>query len=141
MNNNLHPDVWADLALLYQAGEASPATRALLEQQATVDSELARRLVADADLAPLKIPAAPATPDVQQRALRSINHWNRLYSTFRGLAFGLTLLPFSFRYELDTHELTFFLWREAPNLCALSLAIGVCCFVAAAKFRKLRQLS
>ena len=40
----LHPDVLTDLVILYHAGEASQATRSLLETEAAANKELAAAL-------------------------------------------------------------------------------------------------
>ena len=64
---NMHPDILNDLAVLYQAGEASPATRELLEREALSNPELARQLMPAKDLAKIEI----QTPDAQRRALKS----------------------------------------------------------------------
>ena len=131
---NMHPDILNDLAVLYQAGEASPATRELLEREALSNPELARQLMPAKDLAKIEI----QTPDAQRRALKSIGHWNRLYTNFTGAAIAFTLLPFSI--VVRHGEVTFFMLRDAPAIAIASLSIGIASAVAALRFRQLRKL-
>ncbi len=123
---NLHPDILKDLAMLYQAGEASTATRDLLEHQAASHPEFAEFLQPLGN-APAKIEIA--MPDAQRRALKSIGTWNRLYSAFSGFAIALLLLPFSFALDTRSGEFSFFLWRES----------GIAFAAAAFRFRRLRK--
>lgn len=69
----LHPDVLTDLVILYHAGEASQATRSLLEAEAVTNPPLAAALAAP----PRQVAPLPAVPqDTGRIALREIN---RLY--------------------------------------------------------------
>jgi hypothetical protein len=69
----LHPDILTDLVILYHAGEASQATRNLLETEAAANPQLAAAIAAPPrEAAPL--PAAPQ--DAGRVALREIG---RLY--------------------------------------------------------------
>ncbi|MBM3787140.1 MAG: hypothetical protein FJW30_22515 [Acidobacteria bacterium] len=68
----LHPDILTDLVILYHAGEASQATRTLLEERAASDPAIAAALQAPPRI-PSPLPAAPK-PD-HRLALRSArNH-------------------------------------------------------------------
>jgi hypothetical protein len=67
---NLHPDVLTDLVILYHAGEASEASRTLLEEEATRNPRVAAALrTTPRAMAPLPI----AAPDVHRRVLHDIN--------------------------------------------------------------------
>ncbi len=69
----LHPDVLTDLVILYHAGEASQATRSLLEAEAAANPQLAAALGAP----PRQVAPLPAAPqDAGRVALREIS---RLY--------------------------------------------------------------
>lgn len=69
----LHPDVLTDLVILYHAGEASQATRSLLETEAATNPQLAAALAAP----PRQVAPLPAAPqDTGRIALREIS---RLY--------------------------------------------------------------
>lgn len=116
---NLHPDVLTDLTILYHAGEASQASRALLEEAAKNDARLAAALAA----APRMAPLPGAVPDVQRRAIAELESKTKRRGSFIGLAIFLTLLPFSF--AITKGEITFFLLRDAPMLAVGSLIAGL----------------
>ena len=59
----LHPDILADLIVLYQAGEASQASCALLAEEAARDPKIAAALAAS----PRTIPPLPASPASSER--------------------------------------------------------------------------
>jgi len=61
----LHPDVLTDLVILYHAGEASQATRALLDDEATRNPQLAAALASPAR----PIPLLPAQPVLDERRI------------------------------------------------------------------------
>ena len=132
----LHPDILDDLLVVFHAGEASEATRTLLEQRAVEDSAFARRLrSADGGAA---APLDVRIPDAQRKALSSIGHWNRLYSLFVGLAGWMALFPFTF--AMHNGEVTFFLLRDSPGLTYASLSLSIASAIAAWRFRTLRRL-
>jgi hypothetical protein len=134
---NLHPDILNDLALLYRAGEASAATRELLEREAASNPTVSRLLRESEMAAKIEVPV----PDAQRRALESIGKRNRLYSTLVGFAAAFLLLPFSFAFHSQDGELRFaFLWREAPLFCLASALFGIVFGVAALRSRRLRGL-
>lgn len=65
----LHPDILTDLIVLYHAGEASQASRALLEEEAARNPQIAAALAAGSRTIPL-LPASPA-PD-ERKVLRKV---------------------------------------------------------------------
>jgi len=116
---NLHPDVLTDLTILYHAGEASQASRALLEDAAKNDAKLAAALAA-----PPRMAALPSVvPDVQRRAIDDLESKTKRRGIFFGWAIFLTLLPFSF--AITKGQLTFFLFRDAPVIAVGSLIAGL----------------
>jgi len=66
---NLHPDVLTDLVILYHAGEASEASRALLEEEAARNPRIAAAL--QTMPRPAALPVQP--PDLQRRAIGELN--------------------------------------------------------------------
>ncbi len=122
---NLHPDVLRDLLPLYLAGEASPATRALVEQALAADPELARLAAAARAEEPLTASAElprPA-PEAAKRALDATRRLLRRRTWFFASAIFTTLLPLSIAIGDD--GISYFLIRDAPLWGAL-------CWVAAA---------
>ncbi len=81
----LHPDVLTDLVILYHAGEASQASRELLENEARSNPTIAAALAAPPRVMQ-PIDAAPMTRE--QEALKRV----RQHYLYRALiAFGLAL--------------------------------------------------
>ncbi|MBM3752976.1 MAG: hypothetical protein FJW38_03250 [Acidobacteria bacterium] len=64
----LHPDILTDLVILYHAGEASQASRTLLEEEARRNAQLAAALAA----APRAMAALPASGVEERRVLRKV---------------------------------------------------------------------
>ena len=85
---NIAREVILDLLPAYLSGEASPATRTLVEEHMKEDAELAQRvrpLLAD-NLAKAVPPALP--PELELRSLRrtqSLLGWQRLALWFRDI--------------------------------------------------------
>jgi anti-sigma factor RsiW len=121
-------DVIQDLLPLYLAGEASPATRKLVEEHLAANPELAllARAAGNPDLAggvgapaPLP-PLPPLPPDAQKSALDATRRLLRRRSWLMGGAIFTTLLPFS--VHGDDSGIRFFLLRDAPGSAALSFS-------------------
>jgi hypothetical protein len=106
----LHPDILTDLVVLYHAGEASQASRALLEEEATRNPQIAAALAARSRT----IPALPANPALDERkvlrkvrlryqaisfgvvwtlALLSVVLLPRFASTSMGVEIAIALVP------------------------------------------------
>ncbi len=92
---NLHQDILTDLVILYHAGEASQATRALLEEEALTNSKLAAALKAP----PRYQPALPEPPDDTQRiAIQHLRRYVYLRLIFVIAGMTCTLLVLALRY-------------------------------------------
>jgi hypothetical protein len=76
----LHPDVFADLLVLYHAGEASQASRALLEQEAARNPEIAAALTARSRT----LPEFPASPALDERKV-----FRKVRLRYQAISFGL----------------------------------------------------
>jgi hypothetical protein len=108
----IHPDILTDLITLYHAGEASQASRALLEEEASRNPQVAAALAA----APGGIPPLPAHPAAFERkvlrklrfryqllsfaivwtfALVAVAFVPRLLNTSTGVAMAIQALPFA----------------------------------------------
>lgn len=86
---NLHPDILTDLVILYHAGEASEASRALLETEAQGNPKLAAALAAP----PRGVPHLPVgAPDVHRRAIHDIRSVFRFRLLFTGFSVALLAL-------------------------------------------------
>jgi hypothetical protein len=121
----------SELLTVYVSGEASPATRTLVEEYLSQDPELmeqVRRLKSDD---PLAFPAVSVPPELAMRSLRrtkTLLAWQRwLFGP--GLFF--TLVSLSFEMDISGGRIRefHFLLRDSP-LFASFLTIGICCWIA-----------
>lgn len=116
------PAVIRDLLPLYLAGEASPATRQLVEEHLAANPELARlaHAAVDPELSRLAAASALAPPTAGKSALDTTRRLLRRRSWLMGCAIFTTVLPFS--VQGNQHGIQFFLLRDAPATAALSFA-------------------
>lgn len=126
----LELEVIRDLLPIYLAGEASPATRRLVEEHLAADPELAllARAAGDPDLVGGAGAPAPLKPDIEKSALDSTRRLLRRRSWLMGGAIFTTLLPFS--VHGDDSGIRFFLLRDAPGSAALSFAAAALLWLA-----------
>jgi hypothetical protein len=107
----LHPDVLTDLVILYHAGEASQATRALLEEEAGRNPQLSAALRATTrPMPPLPANTAPVERRVMHKVrlryqvmtfgaiwvlvLLAVALIPKLLGSSQGIAIVINLLPF-----------------------------------------------
>ena len=131
---NVTKEVILDLMPLYQAGEASPATRTLVEEFLRHDPELRAQI--GQGLAAL--PSAPLPPDLE---LRSLGRTRGLIARQRwlfGMGILFSLLPFASEFRIEDGRLTEarFYGLDHPVLAFLSLVIGIACWVAYHRTRR-----
>ena len=84
----LHPDVLTDLVILYHAGEASQASRELLEKEALQNPMVAAALAAR----PRVIQPIPAEPMIPEREVFDRVRRHYLYQAVTALVIILALL-------------------------------------------------
>ena len=123
-------EVILDLLPVYLAGEASPATRAWLEEYLAQDPELAdrvrRQLTQSFDQASPP-PALP--PELELRALRRTRRMTALLRWLFGLGMAFTAVALAL--EVSFHPLKFrLLLLDYPAQLGPSLAAGVACWTA-----------
>jgi hypothetical protein len=128
---NISRDVILDLLPLYVAGEASPATRALVEEYLSRDPVLAQRVRTgwDEELA-RGVPSA-LPPELEMRALRRTRRLLGLQKWLFGFAIGFSVVSLTSQISFDQGRLTDFhlLIRDHPVPFGISMAIGVACWV------------
>jgi anti-sigma factor RsiW len=127
----LHPDVLRDLLTLYLAGEASPATRELVEEHLARDPELARlasEAASEDDRWTRAGRQVEVAPSVEKAALETTRRTLRLRSMLLAVAITLTLLPFSF--VASREGIDFVLLTAAPRLASLLWAGAVGFWIA-----------
>lgn len=114
---NVTKDVIADLLPLYEAGEGSADTRALVEAYLQEHPGTLQSASVDAMLK-----SQPASlPERERRAAlertRSLIKWRTF---FFAAALGCNLMTFSFALSGD--GIIWFMWRDAPAMAGLLLA-------------------
>ena len=127
-------DVILDLLPVYLMGEASPATRALVEEHLARDPELAARVHANAaDVLARTAGALPRlAPDLE---LRSVVRTRRVFVWMRwlfALACIFTAVGASVRFSIEDGRLTDvgFALSNHPLQLALFLSLGAACWIA-----------
>jgi hypothetical protein len=129
---NITKDVIADLMPLYEAGEASADTRALVEAFLKADPGLLTdRSVDEA----LKTSLPPAVEQERRRALERTVALLKRRQMFFALALCFTLMPLSVAGSSST-GVTWFMWRDAPDMARAFVAGAVVCW---ALFLRARQ--
>lgn len=94
----LHPDILTDLVILYHAGEASQASRALLEAEAARNPQLAEALSARPRTGAPALPGNPA-PD-ERKVFRKVR--TRYQAISFAAVWTLVLLAIAFSPRLFT---------------------------------------
>ena len=130
---NVTRDVILDLWPAYESGEASPDTKALVEEYLRQDLELARMLKerppGTQDLA-VELP-----PDLQARTFERTKKMINIRSWLLSLGICLTwaslfVAVWDFERGDQTVKGTFIMWRDQPAVAAVCLAAAVCCWIA-----------
>ena len=129
---NITREVILDLLPVYLAGEASPATRALIEEYMEQDKELAQRIRMQWADNLSRITPAALPPDLELRSLRrtrAMLGWQKWL-----FAFGITFTAISLTGEFsfgDGHIKEFhFLMRDFPAQFGSLAVIAIACWVA-----------
>ena len=124
-------EVIVDLLPVYVSGEASPATRTLVEEYLSQDPELMEQVLRLKSEDPLNFPEVTVPPELAMRSLRrtkTLLAWQRwLFGP--GLFFTLFSLSFETNVSGGRIREFHFLLRDSP-LFASFLAIGICCWIA-----------
>jgi anti-sigma factor RsiW len=129
---NVTREVILDLLPLYLAGEASPATRGLVEEYLKQDPELAQRIRLQWAESFDKAVPSELPPDLELRSLRrtrSLIGWQRW---LLGFAIGLTVLSLSNQSSWEGGHLRefHFLLRDFPAPFGAAMALGLACWIA-----------
>jgi hypothetical protein len=126
---NVTREVIVDLLPVYLSGEASPATRSLVEEYMKQDAELAQRVRlqwADsfAKLAP--------PPELELRSLRRTHHLLALQKWLFGIGIGFFATALSFRFSSVGGHIQgpHFLLLDDPLAFAGCVAPGLACWIA-----------
>jgi predicted anti-sigma-YlaC factor YlaD len=129
---NVTREVILDLLPVYLSGEASSATRTLVEEYIKQDAELAQQIRLQwADSFAKAVPSA-LPPDLELRALRrtrSLLIWQRWLFGL-GIFFSATSLSNQFSFEGGHLKDFHFLVRDYPAEFGICLLLGLACWIA-----------
>jgi len=133
---DLNRDVMNDLMVVYLSGEASAATRTLVEGYAREHPDYAALLRSSESVAAGTAVEPPK--EVEMKSLRMTRQHILLRSLFLGTSIAFTLMPFTFVFR--GREITFLLYRDVPGLgvafWSLAAASWVACYVMHREVRK-----
>jgi len=140
---NVTREVILDLLPVYLAGEASPATRALVEEYLKQDAELAERIrLQGADSLATAVPST-LPPDLELRSLRrtrSLLGWQKWL-----FGLGITFTALSFSSEISFHDGGIkefhFLIRDYPALFGTLVVLAVVCWIGYYFIRRRLRMS
>ena len=135
---NVTREVILDLLPVYLAGEASPATRALVEEYLRQDPELAQRIrLQYAENLAAAVPSA-LPPDIELRALRRTHKllaWQRWLFGL-GIAFAAVAFSFEFSFEGSHFKEFHFLLRDFPTQMGMCVLLSLACWIAYVLIRR-----
>lgn len=135
---NVTREVILDLLPVYLSGEASPATRTLVEEYMKQDTELAQRIrVQWSDSLAKAVPSA-LPPDLELRSLRrtrSLLGWQRWLFGL-GIFFSAMSLSNEFSFEGGHLKEFHFLLRDYPAEFGSCVVLGLACWIAYFSIRR-----
>jgi anti-sigma factor RsiW len=129
---NVPREVILDLLPLYVAGEASPASRRLVEEYLAQDPELAERVRVLGAEGFVPLATTDLDPDVELRSLRRTRRLLRWQRWLFAIGVSCIALLFSFRMAFEGGKLTrfgFLLW-DYPWAFGPLLLIGAAAWIA-----------
>ena len=129
---NVTQEVIVDLLPVYLSGEASPATRSLVEEFLKQDAEFAQRVRRQWAESFAKLAPSAPPPDLELRSLRRTHHLLALQKWLFAIGIGLFATSFSFRFSSVGGHIRgpHFLLLDDPFAFASCVAPGVACFIA-----------
>ena len=129
---NVTQEVILDLLPLYLSGEASPATRALVEEYMKQDAELAQRIRLQwADNFAKAVPSA-LPPDLELRSLRRTRSLLGLQRWLFGFGIFFAAMSLSNQSSFEGSHLKefHFLLRDYPVELGICVVLGLACWLA-----------
>ena len=137
---NITRDIITDLLPLYLAGEASPDTRALLEDCLREHPDFARtiREAGERGAALLQTVSAAPGADHEKATLERVRRFNRRRTNTLALAIAFGLMMFAFNFE--GNRVTWFMLRDSPWKALFFLISSCGCSLAYVRMgRRLRM--
>lgn len=140
---NVTREVILDLLPVYLAGEASPATRALVEEYMKQDPELAQKIRLQWSENFAKVAPSALPPDLE---LRSLSRTRKLLGLQRWLfALGITFTAISAtsQFSFQGGQITqfHFLIRDYPAQFGTCVVLAIACWIAYFSIRRHLRMS
>jgi hypothetical protein len=135
---NVTREVILDLLPVYLSGEASPATRALVEEYMKQDPELAQRIRLQWSENFARVVPSALPPDLELRSLRRTRRllgWQRWLFGF-GIFFTALSLSNEFSFADGRLKEFHFLLRDYPVEFGICLTLGIACWVVYFSIRR-----
>jgi predicted anti-sigma-YlaC factor YlaD len=129
---NVTRDVIIDLLPLYLAGEASPATRALVEEYLEQDPELARRVRQQSAESFATTTLSDLAPELELKSLRRTRQLLGWQRWLFGFAIGFTAVSLTSQLSFESGRLTdfHFLMRDYPLQFGVCATLAIVCWLA-----------
>jgi hypothetical protein len=135
---NVTREVILDLLPVYLAGEASPATRALIEEYMEQDKELAQRIRVQWVDNLAKITPAALPPDLELRSLRrtrALIGWQKWLFGF-GICFTAIALTSQISFQGGRIKEFHLLMRDFPAQFGSFAALAIACWIGYYSIRR-----
>jgi hypothetical protein len=128
---NVSREVILDLLPLYLAGEASPASRALVEEYLKQDGELAQRIRLQWEEGLKRAAPSGLPPELELRSLRRTRNLLAAQKWLFGLGLGFGAIGLSFEYSTSGGKFQecHFLLRDSPVVFGGCLVVSLVCWV------------
>ena len=129
---NVTRDIVLDLLPVYLSGEASPDTRALVEEYMKQDEDLARRIRLQWAESLAKVSPTSLPPELELRSLRrtrGLLGWQRWLFGF-AITFSALSLTSEIQFEGGGVKEFRFLIRDFPAQFGTCLLLGLACWLA-----------
>jgi nitroreductase len=129
---NVTREVIVDLLPVYYSGEASPATRSLVEEYMKQDPELSQRVRLQWAESVAKLAPSAPPPELELRSLRRARRLLHLQKWLLGLGIGFIACSLSFgvSYEDGRFRGGHFLLFDHPVGYGTCMALGLACLIA-----------
>jgi predicted anti-sigma-YlaC factor YlaD len=129
---NINREVIMDLLPVYLAGEASQATRALIEEYLAHDPELAESVRSQQADNSLRMVLPELPPELELKSLRrtrSLLGWQRWLFGL-GLGFSVMSLTSEFSFKEGRLREFHFLIHDYPDVFGTCVVLGLVCWIA-----------
>jgi hypothetical protein len=127
---NITRDVVTDLLPLYFAGEASPDTRALLEEYLQQNPTFAAAVREQAERSAAMLTDIVASPPLtaEKAAFERVRRYNRSRHQLLAFAMAFALMPFAFVFQ--NGHITWLMVRDNPKQAIYFLVAAAVCGIA-----------